>query len=245
MWTRTKLTAALLFKRLPHIALYTFSIFVLLTLGQRVLFHFLPTEYFLKYDDAVVSDGKEGQDIFFSLCRDAKGNYEFDGFRNIYLLDSEDPTKRYRVKVLPVSNTINRLDRCASFKIAKEDFRHTPGRYNLDADLKVRILDDLWILPGIVKDAHFGSNTYNIYADNETIDYESRLNDLQRQLDELRSMLVPNSPETEIIEPTVQPKPNVPSQSNPANVQESNRNTTQPEQPTLLQQITKGITDLL
>lgn len=178
----------LLFKNFLRIVLYTFALFVLISLGDRSFYKFMPSDFFIKYDNAQVANALEGEDVPFTVCRDARGSYDFKGFREIRMIPAGKTEKEaVTVKVTPVSNFVDNSSRCKNYFISKTDYYHTPGKYFIQANLKIEVKYRE------IKDASFKSNVYTIFEKKsltleEKYDEQQRaINSLQQQLNELRA----------------------------------------------------------
>lgn len=182
-----KTMGLLLVKRFPRIMAYTLAIFVLMSLMDRAYYHFAPDEWFIKYEQAKVANAREGEDVPFTVCREARGDYSFEGFREIYMIpQGGEEGQRKVVKVTSVENSIRRDESCRNFFISTDEYYHRPGRYMIAAYLKFPLKY------GEVADASFSSNIYTIYAnpndtlENKLLKLQDNVKTLQKALNQIR-----------------------------------------------------------
>jgi hypothetical protein len=179
----------LLWKRLPRIALYTVVLFILAQAAAYAYYYFLPSKHFIDYSSVIVSNAQEGEDVPFSVCREARGNYNFRGFRNILLIpEGQCEEQGVNVNTIEVENNINADEKCKNYYVSKDDYRHRPGMYMLKASLEFEV-------GPVRKHTSWESNIYTVFpSTDEGVErriqrLQEQIRELQRQLDELSTRI--------------------------------------------------------
>lgn len=183
-----------LIKRLPAIALYSFTLIALFTMAQYVFYrHIAGDNYFVRNYTMAVFNTVEHSDVQVRVCRDRRGSYVANGVRTIYVVPKGQPESakviagRYTLRDVSIDG-----ERCDLFFIKVSDFDHSAGEYiaytnlNFSAQYGRRV------------NVEFASNKYTI-SKSTNADLDQRIKDLQDQLDILlklrgeRQAIVPNS----------------------------------------------------
>lgn len=240
-------TTKLLWHRLPRIALYTVAFYALFWVGQQTYYRFAPAEQFIRFYKVQVQNAREGQDIPFQVCRTKDANYQISGYRTFYKLTETDEDSGQRYAQSRLEGALEN-DECANLFIRVEKVPHTPGSYYFVTELEFSV-------NGYTKHLRYKSNVYSIVEQPlETPEQiQDRIDDLQRQIDELKASLarrsVPadstatgGSPEGPKVSAGNSPAtPTDPQPSRPGPVPE----TPSPSRPSLVEQITRPVFDLL
>lgn len=176
-----RLTKALVFIRLITLRLLPVVLFAALfvfvaTAVDRHNVEKAPGEEFINYSSFTVQNAREGEDVYFQVCRDHKENYNFDGSLSVYVISllNEKPVQVY---ARDIKGQIT--NECDNKVIMAKDFKHTPNTYEMTFCVDFKVKYD------IQKTVCKKSNRYRIYTQPNDID--SRIQDLQRQLETLRA----------------------------------------------------------
>lgn len=135
-----------------------------------------PGEQFLSYTQFVVNNAREGEDVYFTVCREHDRNYNFDGKLDIYEIrtDNGQPQKVYARDIEgQISND------CDNKVIRPSSFHHTPNVYEMSFCV------DFYVKYDIKKTVCKTSNHYTIYA--QPNDLSSQILKAEQLLRELRA----------------------------------------------------------
>lgn len=135
-----------------------------------------PGEDFVNYTSFTVQNAREGEDVYFSVCRDHKENYNFNGSLSVYVisLQNEKPTQVY---ARDIKGQIT--NECDNKVILARDYKHTPNTYEMTFCVDFKVKYD------IKKTVCKKSNRYRIYA--QPADLQSKINALERELEILQA----------------------------------------------------------
>lgn len=191
-----------------------------------------PGEDFVNYYSFDVQNSREGEDVFFKVCRTHDELYHYDGGLTVYVYKNDD-TKAKPVKVYARDITGNLQGDCENKVLKTEDFYHNPGTYKMAFCINFTVKYD--IAKNVCKD----SNIYKIYPQPSDINsrlrfYEQQLKILRKQLKESdsdkeaapSSMAVPEQSTTPSSSSSSAKKQ--PSQSSDSNVPDPNPTPTNP-----------------
>ena len=176
-----RLTKAFVFIRLITLRLLPVVLFAALfvyvaTAVDRHNVEKAPGEEFINYSSFTVQNAREGEDVYFQVCRDHKANYNFDGKLSVYVITLVDE-KPVQVYARDIQGQIR--NECDNKVIMAKDFRHTPNTYEMSFCVDFKVKYD------IKKTVCKTSNRYRIYT--QPSDINSRIETLQRELETLRS----------------------------------------------------------
>lgn len=179
-------TLKIIWHRLPRIAIYILAIYVLLFVGQKAFYRFMPASYFLEYTSVNVPNNQPiyaHSPVPVTFCREKKGNYPITGYRVYYKLDKTmDRSKGKQVQNQPVNNQITQ-NRCVDLLITPAQYDHEAGTYFFRTFLTFRV-------DGNVKQVINESNTYVIQDKPMTTDdMLKRIQELQDEINRLKSTL--------------------------------------------------------
>ena len=246
----------LVLKRLPMIALYTLSFFVLLTVGSNLVHRYqvaqdrhsyeaAPATRFLNYTSFIVQPAREGEDVIYTVCRNHDQNYRVDGARTLYVIpEGKSEDARVFVYNKDIKNGVIDTGNCASYYIRDRDYHFTPGSYQVTLNLCFTVKYD------IKKCVNVKSNVFRIrepaVGDSDS---QIQINNLKQQLDDLQQIInnlqppvmsdatpTRSTPQTQSANsapvatsttPSAPQQPSQPAQNNP--------------DPSLLERITNGI----
>lgn len=195
------------------------STFLLIQLYYAVM----PGSWFLKFDTASVTASVAGEDVVSTVCRTRKiGAVEASAVRTFYRSDTADGTFQ-RAGQYSFNPEIEDGERCVIVPIESKTFTHTEGFWRYHTDLRFKV-------SGWEKSTGFDSNVYRVLPrpSNEELQIrlERRIDDLQRQLDELKR-ISGISPATRESSPTTA-QTNQPTTSSPPETQTATRPQSQP-----------------
>lgn len=182
-----------------------------------------PASDFLKYTDFNVQNARENEDVYFKVCRERVSNIKYDGDLSIYIIANADKNDERRVQVYSrdIGGTIQ--NECENKVIRAADFKHAVGTYEMGFCVRFNVKY------GYEKEQCRTSNRYRIY--NQPSDVESKIRDLEQQLESARQQLGDTSgninPATQQDMSLVVPQSSsVPKQTNPSNQQTGSTATT-------------------
>jgi uncharacterized membrane protein YgcG len=134
-------------------------------------------ESFLNYTSFTVQNAREGEDVYFSVCRDHVENYTFKGDVDVYVItDSNKPVKVYARDIQgQISND------CDNKVIKAKDYHHTPNIYEMSFCVDFHVKYD------IKKTVCKTSNRYRIYAQPQ--DVKSQLDAAEKLVETLKEQL--------------------------------------------------------
>lgn len=168
LWRWAIPTAAIMFSALALVQLYYFA---------------MPGSWFLRYESAQVQSAFEGEPVVATICRTRLiGAVKADATRTFYRSDSYGQGYK-SVGTYSFEPTIEAGDRCVDVTVTPERFTHTAGYWKYHTDLNFKV-------GGYEKTTSFDSNVYRILPKPTNqelqIQLELKIQDLQRQLDELK-----------------------------------------------------------
>lgn len=133
-------------------------------------------EEYVNYTSFNVQNAREGEDVYFSVCRDHKENYNFTGSLSVYVI-SVINDKPVQVYATDIKGQIT--NECDNKVILAKDYKHTPNTYEMTFCV------DFIAKYDIKKTVCKKSNRYRIYA--QPNDLESRIRALSSELETLRA----------------------------------------------------------
>lgn len=136
---------------------------------------------FLNYTEFTVQNARENEDVYFRVCRDHISNIRYDGDLSIYIIANADQPDSRRVQVYSrdIGGTIT--NDCENKVIRASDFKHEVGTYEMGFYVRFKVKY------GFEKEVCKNSNRYRIYA--QPSDLDSRIRDLEQQLESARQQL--------------------------------------------------------
>jgi uncharacterized membrane protein YgcG len=169
-----------------------------------------PATDFLNYTQFSVTNAREGEDVYFNVCRDSKSNIHYDGDLNIYIIANAEQSDEKRIQTYSrdISGTIQ--GDCENKVIKASDFKHTVGTYEMGFCVRFSVKY------GYEKEVCKTSNRYRIYA--QPTDLESKIRDLEMQLESARDQLDATSGNINVAQDNSLSVPN----RTPANTQANN-----------------------
>lgn len=177
-FTWAKATAIVVYYR----SIYTAGILLTIYLATILFIKFVPGEFFLRYEPALVTDAVEGQSVPVTLCRYRTfiGEIETQNIRTFYkrVDDTYRTVGSYRYNL-----SVESGNTCVAIDIPPQQFSHQSGYYKFRTDVTFFINDER-------KTIGYDSNVYRIErrptnAELE-LDLRQQIDDLQRQLDAIK-----------------------------------------------------------
>lgn len=164
-------------------AIPTAAILVSMLVLVQLYYWVMPGSWFLKFETATVTASVAGEDVVSTVCRARKiGSVQAQAFRTFYRADTPDGEFR-RAGLYNFTPEIEDGERCVVVPIEAELFSHTEGYWRYHTDLRFEV-------SGFEKSTGFDSNVYRVLPrpSNQELQIrlEQRIDDLQRQLDELK-----------------------------------------------------------
>lgn len=140
-----------------------------------------PGEQFVNYYAFDVANAREGEDVYFNVCRRHQENYNFTGNLTVYVYRNADP-KAQPIQVHGQDIKGNIRNDCENKVLRAADFNHTPGTYKMAFCVNFNVKYDE------PKTVCKESNIYKIYSQPADITsrinfYEEQIQNLQQQLD--------------------------------------------------------------
>ncbi len=167
--------------RLVPVIIFAFLFAAIATSIDKHNYRVAPATDFLNYTQFSVTNAREGEDVYFNVCRDSKSNIHYDGDLNIYIIANAEQSDEKRIQTYSrdISGTIQ--GDCENKVIKASDFKHTVGTYEMGFCVRFTVKY------GYEKEVCKTSNRYRIYA--QPIDLESKIRDLEMQLESARDQL--------------------------------------------------------
>jgi len=167
--------------RLVPVIIFAFLFASVATLIDKQNYRSAPATDFLNYTQFNVTNAREGEDVYFNVCRDIKSNINYDGDLNIYIIANAEKSDEKRIQTYSrdISGTIQ--GDCENKVIKASDFKHTVGTYEMGFCVRFTVKY------GFEKEVCKTSNRYRIYA--QPTDLESKIRDLEMQLESAREQL--------------------------------------------------------
>jgi len=160
---------------LPVIIFAALGVFISVQIDR----HFIeeaPGEDFLSYTQFTVNNAREGEDVYFTVCRDHDKNYNFDGKLDIYEVRTEDG-KTLKVYARDIQGQVS--NDCDNKVVKASSFHHTPNVYEMSFCVDFKVKYD------IQKTVCKTSNHYTVYA--QPNDLSSQIQKAEQLLAELRA----------------------------------------------------------
>lgn len=167
--------------RLVPVIIFAFLFASIATVIDRHNYRSAPATDFLNYTQFNVTNAREGEDVYFNVCRDTKSNINYDGDLNIYIIANAEQSDEKRIQTYSrdINGTIQ--NDCENKVIKASDFKHTVGTYEMGFCVRFKVKY------GFEKEVCKTSNRYRIYA--QPTDLESKIRDLEMQLESAREQL--------------------------------------------------------
>lgn len=135
----------------------------------------------MNYTQFNVTNAREGEDVYFNVCRDSKSNINYDGDLNIFIIANAEQNDEKRIQTYSRDITGTIQNDCENNVIKASDFKHTVGTYEMGFCVRFKVKY------GFEKEVCKTSNRYRIYA--QPTDLESKIRDLEMQLESAREQL--------------------------------------------------------
>ncbi len=160
-------------KRLIPAAILVIAAILISTAIDRHNVQVEPGTDFINYTSFTVQNAREGEDVYFSVCRDHDQNYTFHGDVDVYVIQTDDG-KPVKVYARDIQGQIS--NQCDNKVIKAKDYHHTPNLYEMTFCINFNVKY------GIEKTVCKTSNRYRIYA--QPTDIASQVASLKLQLAE-------------------------------------------------------------
>lgn len=135
-----------------------------------------PGENYIDYTSFVVNNAREGDDVYFSVCRNHSKQYNVNGNLNVYIVSSKD-SRPIQVFARDIQAAV--VSDCENKQIPESEFHHTPAVYQMSFCV------DFTVQYRINKTVCKQSNRYTIYP--APSDVNQRITYLEQQLSVLRA----------------------------------------------------------
>lgn len=166
--------------RLLPVVLFAWGAVMIATYVDRKNVEAAAGEDYINYTSFVVQNAREGEDVYFQVCRDHEKNYNFNGNLSVYVIASTDD-KPVQVYARDIKGSIS--NECDNKVILAKDYRHSPNTYEMNFCIQFRVEYD------IEKTVCKKSNRYRIYPtpgsfDEQIKSLEERIRVLQQSRDD-------------------------------------------------------------
>lgn len=199
------LVARLLVIRLLPIFLFAWAAVSIAMFIDKQNIEARPGEDYVNYTSFNVPNAREGEDVYFTVCRQHQKNYNYTGNLDVVAI-STDNGKPVKVYARDIKGSIT--GDCENKVIYAKDFAHTPNLYEMSFCIDFKVKYD------ISKTVCKTSNRYRIYA--QPTDLADRIKALQRQIEILEAQqadAVAYGGSTEPISSLAAPKQTTPAQT--------------------------------
>lgn len=176
-----KLVLSVIFKRLLPIATFAIFFIIIASMIDRGVTQNRPATDYLNYYRFYVPNAREGEDLYFTVCRTHTGNFNYNGNLLIYVQPTSTGKNETKVFTQEIGGTL-RPGECEDKVLRDSDFHHSPGKYKMFINVSFREPKYQY-----EKTASYGSNVYTVYV--QPTDVESRIQLLQQQLEQAQQQL--------------------------------------------------------
>lgn len=176
-----KTVVGVIFKRLLPIATFAIFFIIIASMIDRAVTQNRPATDYLNYYRFYVPNAREGEDLYFTVCRTHTGNFNYNGNLLIYVQPTATGKNETKVFTQEIGGTL-RPGECEDKVLRDSDFHHSPGKYKMFINVSFREPKYQY-----EKTASYSSNVYSIYA--QPTDVESRIQLLQQQLEQAQQQL--------------------------------------------------------
>lgn len=222
------ITLYVIIKRAIPIIVFALLLAITATMIDRHNVRSAAGSNYINYYAFNVTNAREGEDVYFTVCRRHEQNYAYSGNLSVYVYRNADPKETpVQVHSKDIKGNLHNAE-CENKVLRAADFTHTKGTYKMSfcVNFNVKYNEP----KTVCKD----SNIYKIYANPTDISsritfYENQLNTLRAQMQEANSgttteQFGDSSMSTNNSQQTV--TPNEPQQSEPtSNVPTQNTDT--------------------
>lgn len=139
-----------------------------------------PGKDFVDYYTFNVPPSRQGDDVYFKVCRRHQENYRYTGALTVYVFRT-DVEKGERVKAFARDIKGSIRGECENKVLKAEDYEHKPGTYQMAFCVGFRVQYN------IEKTVCKESNIYKVYAQPD--DIQSKLDFYEKQIEILRRQL--------------------------------------------------------
>lgn len=116
-----------------------------------------PDSQFVDYYDFTVNNAREGENVFFKVCRKHDKNYHYTGTLTVYIVpNTNNPKDNIKVYSKGLEGTLNPGD-CENKVLKASNFHQSPGNYVMRFNIEIKVKY------GITKQGFKESNVYTIY----------------------------------------------------------------------------------
>lgn len=172
---------AVFFKRLLPVATFAILFIIIGSIIDRQVTQNRPAIDYVNYYRFYVPNAREGEDLYFTVCRSHEANYNYNGNLLIYVQPVEDGKNETKVFTKEIGGTM-RPGECEDKVLRASEFNHSPGKYKMFINVSFR--EPKYEME---KTASYPSNVYTIYA--QPADVAQRIQYLEQQLEQARQQL--------------------------------------------------------
>lgn len=214
------------FKRLLPVATFAVLFIIIASIIDRGITQNRPATDYVNYYRFYVPNAREGEDLYFTVCRTHDSNFNYNGNLLIYVQPIEENANETKVFTKEIGGTM-RPGECEDKLLRASEFSHSPGKYKMYINVTFR--EPKYEME---KTASYSSNVYSIYAQPD--DVRGRIEYLEQQLRQAKRDLREAqenqpAPQNDLTAPSAVPQS---SQSAPSSrPSSSNGNTPSPQQP--------------
>jgi hypothetical protein len=161
-------------KLLPAVVFAALACFIAISI-DRYNIDRADGEDFVNYTSFTVNNSREGEDVFFSVCRDHDKNYNYTGSLSVYVLENGEKTP-VQVYARDIKGSIHA--ECDNKVLYARDYFHKANIYEMTFCV------DFVVKYEIKKTVCKKSNRYRVYP--QPTDLESKISSLQNELNILQ-----------------------------------------------------------
>lgn len=115
---------------LPLLVMFWLGSFIAVKIDRYKVQHAPSTDY-VRYTSFFVNGAYEGEDVNFTVCREFKDRYRYEGDLAVFIVpDSNKPEMAQKVYSRAIGSKYNNQP-CEAKRIKESDFHHSPGSYRM------------------------------------------------------------------------------------------------------------------
>lgn len=177
MSRRLRLILVELYRRIPYVAIFSLSLYVLINLATWSYYRFMPGSWFLDVQGTPhIADGNVSDTLTLTFCRSTRyPNISALGARSYYLVADNHKTAAGSYRFAP---RFEQQDGCQYISVPPDKHPQKAGTYLAHTELTFKVR-------GHEKTVKYDTNTFRLTDTRQSL--EDRIKELQRQIDDLLS----------------------------------------------------------
>lgn len=136
---------------------------------------------FVNYTEFTVQNGREGDPVFYKICRRHDDNHPYHGTLTVYIVPNTNDPKQNVKQYSREEHDVLRRGECENYSLKPDDYRHNAGNYIMGSCITFKVRY------GFEKTICQDSNIYTVYP--QPADLESQIKFFEQEIETLKKQL--------------------------------------------------------